>query len=392
MPKRKRMPKLPNGYGSIRYLGKGRRNPYAVHPPTEEFTENGVPVRPSALCYVDTWIKGFTVLTAYKAGNYYPGYENTIIDLNTDTEDTSRLEELANKILSDYNQFKGVPIEKPGKTFAEVYKEFYAWKFETNHSKSYSKATMNSTRAAFNNCKIIHDKIFADLRHSDLQEVIDNCKLKHASLELIVSLLHQMYSYADIYEIVDKDYSAHIKINIPDDDESGIPFSDADLKKMWENKHNSVVEFILIMCYSGYRVRAYESMHVNLEEGYFRGGIKTAAGKDRIVPIHPAIFPLVQARLKRYGKLTTTPYHNFRRHMAKTLKELDIDPTHTAHDCRHTFSALCERYRVNENDRKRMLGHSFGSDITNSIYGHRSVNELRKEIEKIEIPKYKECD
>ena len=78
--------------------------------------------------------------------------------------------------------------------------------------------------------------------------------------------------------------------------------------------------------------------------------------------------------------------------MAKTLKALDIDSTHTAHDCRHTFSALCERYRVNENDRKRMLGHSFGSDITNSIYGHRSVNELRKEIEKIEIPKYKECD
>lgn len=69
MPKRKKYPKLPNGYGSIRYLGKGRRNPYAVHPPTTDFSENGSPIMPTPLCYTDSWIKGFTVLTAYKAGS-----------------------------------------------------------------------------------------------------------------------------------------------------------------------------------------------------------------------------------------------------------------------------------------------------------------------------------
>ena len=58
---------------------------------------------------------------------------------------------------------------------------------------------------------------------------------------------------------------------------------------------------------------------------------------------------------------------------------------HTPHDARHTFSMLCEKYQVNENDRKRMLGHAF-QDITNKIYGHRTVEELRREIEKIEIP------
>lgn len=34
-------------------------------------------------------------------------------------------------------------------------------------------------------------------------------------------------------------------------------------------------------------------------------------------------------------------------------------------------------------DRKRMLGHSFGNDITNAVYGHRTLEELRTEIEKI---------
>lgn len=41
MPRRTKYLKLPNGFGSIRYLGKNRRNSYAVHPPTSEFTENG---------------------------------------------------------------------------------------------------------------------------------------------------------------------------------------------------------------------------------------------------------------------------------------------------------------------------------------------------------------
>ena len=33
-----------------------------------------------------------------------------------------------------------------------------------------------------------------------------------------------------------------------------------------------------------------------------------------------------------------------------------------------------------------MMGHSFGNDITNSVYGHRTLEELRAEIEKIRIP------
>ena len=55
------------------------------------------------------------------------------------------------------------------------------------------------------------------------------------------------------------------------------------------------------------------------------------------------------------------------------------------HSCRHTFSRLCESYGVREADRKRMLGYSFGNDITNGVYGHRTLEELRSEIEKIKL-------
>ena len=39
---------------------------------------------------------------------------------------------------------------------------------------------------------------------------------------------------------------------------------------------------------------------------------------------------------------------------------------------------------MREADRRRMLGHSFGNDITNGVYGHRRLEELREQIEKIE--------
>ena len=79
MARRKKYPKLPNGYGSIKRLsGKNRTNPYGVYPPTTEFTEDGIPVPVKALCYVDDWYKGFTVLTWYRNGEYYPGREKEL--------------------------------------------------------------------------------------------------------------------------------------------------------------------------------------------------------------------------------------------------------------------------------------------------------------------------
>lgn len=383
MPKRKKYQKLPNGYGSIKFLGKGRRNPYAVHPPVIEFKLNGSPVTPKALCYVDSWIKGFAVLTAYKAGTYYPGYEKT---LNvTDADDRISAETLTQKILADYSRIRGVDSQDKGKTFAEVYEDFYKWKYETDTSRVYSQQSRNSTGSAFKNCSALHDRYFRDLRHDDLQKVIDACPLKHSSLELIVSLFKQMYAYGEIYELCDKNYAAHVKINKPDDDEHGIPFSDCDLVKLWKHRDNPTAQVILILCYSGWRISEARKLTVDVNGKFFQGGMKTAAGKNRIVPIHSAILPLVEQRLKESGKLLLKAPHTFTKDMRLYLPTFGIMDDHTPHDCRHTFSRLCEQYGVNENDRKRMLGHSFGQDITNRVYGHRTLENLRTELEKIQV-------
>ncbi len=379
MAKRKKYPKLPNGYGQIRFLGTGRRNPYGVYPPATEEYPNGIYKSPKALCYVDDWLKGFAILTAYKAGTYIPGMEKDIELSNSKNADT-----FIQVLLANYNQIQGKNIEEKKETFEEVFLAYYKDKFKVDYGHSGKKTSMErSMCAAFKNTKDLYAKEFCSLTKNDLQAIIDNCTLKHSSLELILTLMRQMYKYAISNDICDKDYSSFVVISQPDDDEHGVPFSEKDLKILWQHKTDETVEFLLIMCYSGFRISAYDTLEVNLKEKYFKGGVKTKAGKDRIVPIHSAILPLVKARMNRFGKILPVSSAVFRTEMYKKLNELEIEK-HTPHDCRHTFSFFCEKYGVNENDRKRMLGHAF-SDVTNKVYGHRELKDLRKEIEKITL-------
>lgn len=353
MPKRKKRMKLPNNFGSIKYLGKGRRRPYGVYPPVTEWTFTG-PVSPKALAYTETWEEGYEILTAYNM-------------------------EKDGKIKVNHGTF----IDRTP-TFTEVYDMFFQEKYYSS-PKKLSKASMGSTRAAFQNCSSIHNVQFGQLRYEDLQKILNDCPLKHSSLELIISLLHQMYKYAMKYEIIDKDYSAFLYMPKEDNANHGEPFTEDELKILWENKCDPIISMLLIMCYSGFRITAFTDIETNLDGQYFKGGVKTKSSKERTVPIHSSIYPLVLNRYDGSRNLLTSSTTHFRLQMYAALEKIGIKK-HTPHDCRHTFSMLCEKYKVNENDRKRMLGHSFGSDITNGTYGHRDIEDLRIEIEKIKTP------
>lgn len=389
--KRKKYPKLPNSFGTIRYLGDNRRNPFAVHPPAVLDEKTGKPVRPPAICYVDDWIKGFTVLTAYKAGTYQPGMERDL-----EISPTTDVDTLITRLIADYNTIKGVEDKHPEikkLTFSEVYEQFYQWKFA--EGTSFSASTKEAYRTGYMNSRMLHDRIFEDLKAPDLQEVIDDCPLKKESLSIILTLFKQMYKYAVYAEIVSENKAQHVKIKIGDDTEHGTPFSDEELQILWRNTDDPEVQLILIMCYSGWRIGEIPNLKIDFKENYYQGGSKTKAGKDRIVPIHPAVYDFVRSKMQSQGKLLmyTQKYHRDK-FFYPTLERLNIvgNPKHTPHDCRHTFSMLCERYGVRENDRKRMLGHSFGGDVTNAVYGHRTLEELRTEIEKIKNPFVTNCD
>lgn len=345
---RKKHKKLPNGFGSIKKLSGNRTNPYAAYPATKAFHLNGSPVKVPAIGYYADWYKAFDALTEYNKDPY---------DLTS------------NDI-----------------TFGELYNAYFKSKFEDNKKKNFSKSTINSTNAAFKNCSALHDRKFKDLRKPDMQEVLDSCPLKHASLELILSLFHQMYKFARENDIVEKDYSEFVQINIPDDDESGEPFSQKELDILWHNADNKTIQTILILIYTGFRVSAFKNMNVNTDEQYLQGGVKTFAGKNRIVPINPLIKDFITKDIR------SLPIHqvNYRTdYFYPILEKLGILYTdsgkkHTPHDCRHTFSWLCDKYKVDEFSKHLLMGHAITGDVEKSVYGHRTIEELRTEIEKIQ--------
>jgi len=383
MAKRKKYPKLPNSFGSIRYLGKGRRNCYAVHPPAT-IDKTGKPVRPPAICYVDDYLKGFTVLTAYKAGTYQPGMEKGL-----EISPTTDIDALISRLIADYNTIKGVEDKHPEikkLTFQEVYEQFFKWKYENPNKKKLSSQSRQSAKTAYKNCTVLHEKEFESIKVADLQGVLDDCKLKHASIELIKTLFNQMYKYAIANEICTDNKALLTTIEQEDDDEHGIPYTIEQVEKFWEYSDDEEVQFVLIMCYSGFRISEFKTVEVDLEKKYFHGGIKTRTSKIRYVPIHPDIYDFVSTRMEKYQTLLPYSSNTYRtKHFYPLMERLNMtgDPKHTPHDCRHTFSMLCQKYKISDTDRKIMLGHSFGNDVTNAVYGHREVEDLHEEIKKI---------
>ena len=366
MAKRKKHPRLPSGMGSVAYIGPGRRNAYVVREPSS-YDENGKTIKGKVICYTDSWIHGFSALLSYRAGTYQPGSEIEF--------DTTASSNLAERIIADYLR---ISKRTDGLSFSEVYKQAYEWKFSHEERADKTKAGYEH---GYSYCKAIYDKPLVSITHQDLQTLVDDCPKSYQTKLNIKKTISLVYKYALVNKIVSDDLSKNILLK-SEKSKHGQPFTDEELRKLWKDSDSDDwAKRILIMCLSGYRLSAYKDLKINLEEKYFKGGVKTDAGKNRIVPIHEAIYPFVVDILERYGTLGIK-----RADHPLEIALRRVNPNATAHWTRHTFSVLCERFNVRENDRKRMLGHKVG-DVTNDVYGHRTLEDLRAEISKIDVQK-----
>lgn len=374
----KRRRKLPNGTGSIKHLSGNRTHEWAAYPHVTKFSASGSPILEPAIGYFKTYDEAYQALILYNGMTSMPQTPDSLPDKGYSL--------MQNRIHTSISpRYQNI-------TFAELYELYYNNKFN-NSKKKLSRSSKYSSKAAFHNCKRLHDRKFLDLRKADLQEVIDTCPLKHSSLELIVTLFKGMYAYALQNDIAEKDYSKYVSINIADDDESGVPFSQDALETLWKNKHLKNVDMVLLMIYTGFRISAFKTIRYDREGEYFQGGVKTAAAKNRIVPLHPAIRGFAAEFFNRFFSEGSEGFqpHKCRKEFYEVLNRLNLTISvngtkHTPHDCRHTFSWLCDKYKVDELSKHLLMGHSLGSDVERSVYGHRTLDELRSEIAKIEIP------
>ena len=150
---------------------------------------------------------------------------------------------------------------------------------------------------------------------------------------------------------------------------------------------------MLIMIYTGWRIGELLAMRtddVDLTEWTMRGGSKTEAGKNRLVPIHSRIRPLIE-RLYDPDREYLIPspdgnrplsYYTYRDVYFRRVTEQLGMPDHRPHDCRHTFASEADSAEMNKLCIKRIMGHA-SQDITDRVYTHKTIEELRREIEKI---------
>lgn len=151
-------------------------------------------------------------------------------------------------------------------------------------AKKYTQNTIGVYTAAYKHCGALHDKPFKSITPAEFQSVIDRCRRKHATREHIYSLLLKLIDYAKDEPLIDIGFYCRLSMNSPDDDGHGVPFSENKLSVFWKHSDDHAVEMILIMCYSGYRIRAYTCMEeINLEEECMKGAFRNLNRK--------AVFP-----------------------------------------------------------------------------------------------------
>lgn len=337
--------KRANGMGSVYKAAGNRRKPYIVRV-TKKFDDNGKQL--------------FEILGAYatqkEAENMLNEYTKNPYNLN-----------------NRHITFKGV---------------FDLWKKE-----KYPKIRENSAKAydsSFNKyCKDLWDIRFIDLRLTHYQTLIDNSNCNYPTKNKIRNLLSQLSKFALNNDIVLKDYTTAIDIGKNTNTQKRKPFTKEEIQKLWDNVNEfKWVDSILILLYSGTRICELldtEISNVFLDEKYpfFVSGNKTDAGRERKIPIHNRILPLVKnyyEKNKDKKYLITNhngekmDYYNYRRNKWDAIMK-DFGMDYTPHCTRHTFISLLKSKRADPLNIKRIVGH-ISNDVTSDVYTHIDIKEL----------------
>ena len=349
--------KNPNGYGSVVKLSGNRRKPFWVRK-TTGWNEKGRPIY-ETIGYVATREEGNILLAEY----------------NKNPWDVDRikitLEELFDLWLEKKSPKLGV-------------------------------SNRNSLKSAYKHIEKLSGMKYREIKSFHMQDCIDNCGKGYSTQGAIKNLWGHLDRFSLELDIITRGYSELLTSDsIPATSRNR--FSDEEIKRIWkiynEYQEGKVfegipiewIDTVLIFLYSGFRISellTLKSENVNLKDKIFKGGIKTSAGKNRIVPIHSAILPIVKNRLNldfdyliniNGHKVSQTTY---RANWNILMTYLNIDKT--PHECRHTFESVLDSKGANRRCIDLMMGH-VSKDVGNRVYNHKTIEELRTAIELFKV-------
>ena len=372
----KRRRRLPNGFGQITEIkNKNLRKPFrAMVTVGKSYTGKPICKLLKPESYFETYNDAYAALVEYNKNPY---------DLN------------------------------PAMTTKELYEKWTDFYFKTLSSDS-SKRTIMS---CWSYCSQIYDMRAKDIRARHIKGCMDNgmanikgvMKKPTANMKMrMKSMFNLMLDYALEYEIVDKNYAR--TFNVSDDiinenkeaKRGHMPFTDEEMKILWNNVDTvKYVDVILIQCYSGWRPQELGLIkleNVDIDNDIIKGGIKTKAGIDRIVPIHPKIKQLIINKYNEAKQLNSEylinctdsqiatnlrlTYDKYMNRFIKIRNKLHLNKQHRAHDGRMHFVTMAKNSNVDEYAIKYIVGHNI-TDITERVYTKRNIEWLKNEMNKI---------
>lgn len=286
----------------------------------------------------------------------------------------------------------------------------YNWTVEDCHQKwselHFETLTKNGIQGYKNAWRYFDDiknLKMRDIKASHLQSCVNKAAelYSRSVCEKVRSLASQLCKFAMKEDLINKNYADFLELP-PSSETETTPFTEDEIKILLENDNNDTVKIILILIYTGWRpseLLSLEIKNIDIEKGFFRGGSKTNAGKNRIVPISDRIEPYVnyfydKAIINNQKYLFVNSVgnkmnlSNFRKRMFyKTLIEIGIlkdenDHHLTPYSTRHTFATLCDKAGIDDNILIKMIGHT-SKKTTNKFYIHKTEEDMKKAVNSI---------
>jgi len=297
-------------------------------------------------------------------------------------------------------------------SFKQVYEDYKEMYFPTKEQvireKEYhikakgklSKDTMYVRMSSFKSCSSLWETPYKDLRTVDFQNIVNQLD-SSKKIQRLKYFLLELDSLAEQKDIISKGYAKYITTSNIEDTQSSvrITFTNKEIQILWDDKpedmHVIIRDILLILLYSGMRIEELLFMYtknIYLDEKYMIGGLKTNNGKNRIIPIHHKILPIINKYYNKNNEFLFIvkgkkfPYQKYRKIFIEYMEKLNFN--HTTHETRHTAESELSRHKADEISRNLIMGHKT-KDTGNDVYGHRFIQEL---ISTIELIKYDNSD
>lgn len=252
-----------------------------------------------------------------------------------------------------------------------------------SHAKSVSSNTLNNYGSAFTHLVSIHDVAMSNITYLQLQNIIDHMLstgLSYSSCKKVRTLISQLFDYAIINGWCTTNYAKFLDLGHNKPVRPHKPFTTQAINRLWRLE-SPLHDIPLILLYTGMRASELinlKARDVNRKQHTIKiTSAKTKSG-IRTIPIHDRIWPIIERRLHTiYVIQECRTYSSLSREFNKAMRA--INAKHTTHDCRHTFATRLDNEGANYNAKRLLLGHASGN-VTDGVYTHKSLGQLRKAI------------